>query len=251
VRRLATLLHDLIDFCYPGRCANCEGDCDSDAMLCPACEEAWDEANLGYACERCARPAGGPGEACPHCFGQGLRPFERVARLGLFRDPLKHLIHHIKYHRRWTSAERLAERMLCVDSVRSVLADADCLVAVPLHPLRQLARGYNQAEVVAKHLKARAGFRLKLARPAIRLRNTETQTHLHSRAQRLRNLRNAFGLVDGASIRGRRVVLIDDVMTTGATLQSLARCLRNAKPAKMSAIVLAVADPKGSDFQAI
>jgi ComF family protein len=249
--RLTALLHDLIDFCYPGRCANCEGDCDSAAMLCPACEEAWEEANLGYACERCARPAGGPGGACPHCFGKGLRPFERVARLGLFRDPLKHLIHQVKYHRRWALAERLADRMLGDEPVRSTLADADCLVAVPLHPLRQLARGYNQAEIVARHLKARAGFKLTLARPAVRLRNTETQTHLHSKAQRLRNLRNAFGLIDAKSIRGKRLVLIDDVMTTGATLQSLARCLRQAGPAQMSAIVLAVADPKGSDFQAI
>lgn len=194
-------------------------------------------------------PLGGLGGACPYCQGAGLRPFERVAALGTFRDPLRHLIYATKYHRRWPVAERLADRLFAQESIREILDAADCLVPVPLHRLRQITRGFNQAEVVARRLARRCGKRV--ARPTIRLRNTPTQTHLHSRAKREENLRDAFGLVNERSIRGRHVAIIDDVMTTGATLQSLARTLRHADPASLSAIVLAVADPLGQDFQVI
>ena len=200
-------------------------------------------------CPRCAMPVGGPGGACPYCEGAGLRNFDYVATLGTFRDPLRHLVYAIKYQGRWPVAERLADRLLEQDSVRRVLERAECLVAVPLHRFRQVTRGFNQAEVVARRLARRRG--LQYSRPVVRLRNTETQTHLHSRAQREENLKDAFGLVRAWPIRNRHVVVVDDVMTTGATLQSFARTLGAADPASLSAIVLAVADPLGQDFQAI
>jgi ComF family protein len=182
-------------------------------------------------------------------MGKGLSPYDRIARLGLFRDPLRHLIHQFKYHGRWPLAEQLVDRMGGRDDVKSVLADAERIVAVPLHRVRQLARGFNQAEVVARRL--RRGCRARIVHPAVRLRHTATQTHQHSHAQRLENLRDAFGLIDPACIRGRRVVVVDDVTTTGATLKSLARCLREAQPASLCAVVLAVADARGRDFQVI
>lgn len=200
-------------------------------------------------CPQCAMPIGGPGGACPYCDGDGLRNFERVVALGTFRDPLRHLIYAAKYHGRWPVAERLADRLLEQERVRNILTVAECLVPVPLHRLRQVGRGFNQAEVVARRLAKRSGK--SLARPAVRLRNTETQTHLHSRAQREENLKDAFGLVRGWPIRNRHVVIVDDVMTTGATLQAFARALAPAEPASLSAIVVAVADPLGQDFQVI
>ena len=92
---------------------------------------------------------------------------------------------------------------------------------------------------------------MKLSEPLVRLRHTETQTHLHSAAQRTQNLRDAFGLVRPSAVRGQHVIVIDDVRTTGATMHALARALRPAKPASVSAIVVAVADPKGKDFEAV
>ena len=77
------------------------------------------------------------------------------------------------------------------------------------------------------------------------------QTSMPSQAQRVENMKDAFLLVSERGIRGNHVVVIDDVMTTGATLQSAARVLDQAKPASVSALVLAVADPKHQDFQAI
>ncbi len=178
-----------------------------------------------------------------------MRPVERGVCLGVFRDPLRHLIYAMKYHRRWTVAERLADRLLAQPAVSRVLAGVDCVVPVPLHRLRQVTRGFNQAEVIARRLAKRAGKRL--SRPVVRLRNTETQTHLHSRAKREENLRDAFALVDPASIAGKHLTIVDDVMTTGATLKSFARCLKQAEPASLSAIVIAMADPKRRGFEII
>ena len=87
-----------------------------------------------------------------------------------------------------------------------------------------------------------------MVQPAIRWRPTETQTHLHSRARRHANLRDAFISTAPQAIRNRRIVLVDDVMTTGATLRALARTLIPAEPARICAVVLAVADPRRRDF---
>jgi ComF family protein len=246
--RVTRLARDVLDFCYPHRCARCEAVADQ-SFLCERCDNDLRALQSRPLCPLCAMPVGEPGGACPYCEGSGLRNFGRVAALGTYRDPLRHLIYAIKYHGRWPVAERLADRLLEQEGVKNVLARADCLVAVPLHRFRQVIRGFNQAEVIARRLARRCG--LQYSRPAVRLRNTETQTHLHSRAKREENLKDAFGLVRGWPIRNLHVVVVDDVMTTGATLQSFARTLAPAEPASLSAIVLAVADPLGQDFQAI
>jgi ComF family protein len=187
---------------------------------------------------------------CPYCVGKGTYPFERVIRLGPFRDPLSQLIYQTKYHRKWPLAEFLADRLMAQARVQALLMETDVLVPVPLHRFRQIARGYNQADVIARRLRAE-DRKLKIARPAVRLRNTETQTHQQSRQKRAENLRDAFGLIDGRRIKGKHVVIIDDVMTTGATMQSLGRTLLQAEPASLCALVVAMADPKGRDFETI
>lgn len=246
--RVGRLVSDVLDFCYPNRCARCEAVSEQ-PFLCPHCDGELRDVERRPMCPLCAMPVGGPGGACPYCDGRGLPHFERVVALGTFRDPLRHLIYAMKYQGRWPVAERLADRLLQQDRVKQVMQVADCIVPVPLHRLRQVTRGFNQAEVVARQLARGCGK--ALSRPAVRLRNTETQTHLHSRARREQNLKDAFGLIRGWRIRNRHVVIVDDVMTTGATLQAFARALTPAEPASLSAIVLAVADPLGQDFQVI
>lgn len=189
------------------------------------------------------------GALCPHCRGEGHKPFQTILQLGLFRDPLRKIVHQIKYHHRWTLAEFLADQLLLQEAVKGLLTETQTLVAIPLHPWRQFSRGFNQAEVIARRLADKC--RIRFARPLVRLKNTETQTHLHDKKKRFDNLRDAFGLLRPRHITGKHVVLVDDVMTTGATLESAARCLKEAEPASISAIVAAVADPRGKDFEAI
>ena len=204
---------------------------------------------IAAACERCAKPLAQAGDPCPHCSGRGLYPLERIVRLGIFDDPIKHLIHQAKYHRRWPLAEFLADRLLEQERVKALLTETDVLVPVPLHAWRHISRGYNQADVMARRLAWCC--RLKLASPVVRLRNTETQTHLHSLEKREENIRDAFGLIDAKPVRGKHVVIIDDVVTTGATLKEVARTVRDGEPASICAIVVAVADPRRRGFEQI
>ncbi len=194
-------------------------------------------------------PVSEDGAPCPHCLDNGVHPYDQIAALGVLRDSLKDLIHHAKYSRRWPLAEWLADCALERPEISDILLQSDCIVPTPLHRRRQIFRGYNQAELIAHRLSRR--LKIPLAFSAARVRNTPTQTHLHTRQGRLENLRGAFVLADPTRIRGKRVVVIDDVITTGATLVSLGRTLHSAQPASISAIVMAVADPKGRSFQVI
>lgn len=178
-----------------------------------------------------------------------MRPFGRILRLGVFRDPLKNLIHQMKYHNRWPLAEWLSDVLWEQPRTKALLAEVDLIVPVPLHRWRQIARGYNQSQVIASRIGKLCG--LPVVSPVVRLRRTEAQTQLHARQKRIENLRDAFGLVGPERVRGRRILVIDDVTTTGATLQSIGRTLLAAGPANLDALVLAVADTKGRDFQRI
>ncbi len=186
---------------------------------------------------------------CPYCLGGGAPHYEQIVALGTFVEPIKSLVHKLKYHRRWTVGEELGRRLAQLDCVRRLLEKADCLVPVPLHRLRQISRGYNQAEVIARALCSTR--KIPICRPVKRSRNTETQTHLHSQARRFENLKDAFRLVHRQCVEGKTVLVIDDVMTSGATLQMIARTLLPARPAKISAIVIGIADPRGRQFQGI
>lgn len=237
----------LVEFCYPSRCAVCDRDCQANQPLCDNCESELVHLESAPACSGCGAPL--PDEAnCPRCDGAGLKPLAKVLRLGVFDGPLKTLIHQMKYHGQWALAERLAERLMESAAVRTLLAESDLLVPVPLHWWRQTRRGYNQALVLARRLGRLADRPVAL--PIRRVRNTETQTHLSATARQA-NLRGAFALVRPYQVAGRRIVLIDDVMTTGATLRAVGRLLRRAKPAGLSALVIAAADPKGRDFETV
>jgi ComF family protein len=243
-------LNHFLNFCFPGQCACCGQTFDTGAMFCTDCESEMETLTSAPSCRRCAMPSVTPGAPCPHCQGKGLSPFDRVIGLGVFQNPIKNAIHHAKYSHRWYVAETLAERLFERPDVQHLLQSSDCLVPVPLYRRKQIDRGYNQSEVIAQRIAALAKHK-PVIRAAVRVRNTQSQTIAHSRAARVENVKDAFELTKPRAIAGKRVVVIDDVMTTGATIVSLARTLKAARPAQLSALVLAVADPKGRGFEVI
>jgi len=143
----------------------------------------------------------------------------------------------------------LADRLGALEAVKGVLTGTQLLVAVPLYWRRQLVRGYNQAGVIAGRIGRLC--EIKVARPVVRVRDTETQTVLHSREKREENLKGAFKVVRPGVVKGKHVVVVDDVMTTGATLQSIGRALKKAGAASLCAIVVAAADPRGMGYEAV
>jgi ComF family protein len=140
---------------------------------------------------------------------------------GLYDGALREIIHGFKYEGRRGLAVPLAEMMRTAGA--PVLTGADAVVPVPLHPWRRLRRGFNQADDLARHLG------VPVARALWRVRATAPQTGLTSAARR-RNLRKAFiaSPLASAAIANRTLVLVDDVRTTGATLEACARVLKAA-----------------------
>ncbi|MGA2441000.1 MAG: ComF family protein [Tepidisphaeraceae bacterium] len=247
---LLQLARDLTNFVYPPFCVCCRSVKDEDrAAFCADCEAELSALSGTTACPRCASPIPA-GSACPFCGGAGIHPFGRIAAFAPFREPLRKMIHEVKFHHRWPLAETLAKRMLDQERVRELLDQTDVLIPVPLHWSRQISRGYNQADSLARGL-ARHRRGLVVAHAIVRLKNTSAQTTVRSVVDRADNLRFAFGLVDPAPIGGKRIALVDDVMTTGATLKAAARAVQQASPAGINAIVLAVADARRRDFQAV
>jgi ComF family protein len=245
--RLSAIVGGVLDLCFPWSCAVCKASYEGAGPVCGDCDAKLRELEDEPHCGVCASPLPMAGSPCPYCMGKGPVNFERVVRLAAYADPLRELIIQLKYHRKWGLGEGLANRLLEHERAKELLQETEreggVLVPVPLHWKRHFLRWYNQAEVIARQLGGRCG--IPVARPVKRIKPTEAQTHLHSRAQREQNLRDAFGLIDPAPVAGKHVVIVDDVWTTGATMQALARVLKKAKPASISAIVLAVADPKG------
>lgn len=179
-------------------------------------------------CLLCGHPFEGILEghrACPHCAE--LHPaFGRAVCAFRAQGPARAIIHRIKYGRCPFFVDDLAAAALADETFRRHLAGS-VLVPVPLHPTRRQERGYNQAERLAAHLARHvAGCRLEI--PLEKTTETESQTRL-GRAARRKNVTGVFRLRAGQTIDPAvRYVVIDDVLTTGATLHSCALVLRDA-----------------------
>lgn len=152
-----------------------------------------------------------------------------VQTLGLYEGALRDILHAFKYDKRRSVASRLARLMS--ERGRAVLAGADFVVPVPLHPRRQRERGFNQSEDLAR------GLPLPLLTALTRVKATRPQVDLPAAARR-DNVRDAFVLAV-APPRGATIVLVDDVTTTGATLEACARALRRARVGEIRALTAA------------
>jgi ComF family protein len=240
-RWLGTAAHDLVSLAFPGDCVACGEPTDADPSLCDACLGTFHGELSQSLCPRCACPLPEVTAPCGRCGGKGLRPFERVLAMSMYEGSTRALIHAMKYRRRWSVGRRLGNALVKRPGVRELIGAADWVVPIPLHRWRQMSRGFNQAEVIARQLVGhRGGVFLKALG---RTRNTTTQTAFHSRASRARNVKDCFWVMAPDAVKDSRVVLVDDVLTTGATLRSAARALIQSGVKQVGAVVVARVNP--------
>ena len=181
---------------------------------------------------------------CRHCNGRE-RLIARARAVGEYDGALRQLIHAFKYEKRRSLAAGLAAFMW--QRGQDVLQDADCLIPVPLHPHRERARGFNQARELARHL---SGPGLPVVEALVRSRHTLSQVDLAA-DRRHANVQGAFALRGRwcrppLKLEGIRAVLIDDVRTTGATLDACAVVLRQGGAAEVRALTAARVVTAGS-----
>jgi len=221
------LWEPLLDLIFPPHCVAC-GTMGS--WFCPACRDRVQRQEPPL-CERCGRPITS-GTICGHCRRHPLA-VDGLRSVALHRQPLSKAIHALKYGGVRVLAAPLGALMAEYAIDLGLVADA--LVPVPLHRARERQRGYNQSHLLAREMSV--VLRWPVVEALARLRNTPAQVGLN-RAQRLDNVRDAFCATD-ASVAGRRVLLIDDVCTTGATLGACSQALRRAGARSVWALTLA------------
>jgi len=239
-RTVTFALQGLNQLLWPAVCINCKQSiCETDKNLCKNC---WDEL-LGCTgadyCPRCGRDASRYAileGVCPDCQGKEIY-FDQIARGGVYKEALQKMILSFKNGR--TELD-LTLGFLGNSALQGGgFAEAiKFFVPVPLHWSRRLIRGYNQSLVLAKKLKHPSA---KINTDLVRIRYTKSQPAMVSPAARARNVAGAFAVRYGHNFTGRKICLVDDIKTTGATLNECAKTLKQAGASKVFALVLAVA----------
>jgi ComF family protein len=243
-RPLRAAIDAVLELCYPERCAACDARMEAQVGLCPPCAESLYP--LGAACPVCANPQEAPrGLLCARCR-RVPPPFRRVIAPFRYGGELACALRRMKY-----GGARGGGRAELARPLGKLLAEAlagvhgtDVIVPVPLHPSRLRQRGFSQAQDLAVAARRFAGARQTIDVLLLeRVQATSEQAGL-SRAARKENVRGAFAVPRSARPRllGKTVLLIDDVLTTGATAAACARALRQGGARRIDVLVLARAE---------
>lgn len=246
VAPVQTLLQSIFSVLFPSDCRLCRTPLNNISRI-PVCEEclAAIEPVCAPQCVVCgdrlasAQLLMGDGR-CLNC--RDFEPeFERAVSFGEYEDELRGLVHLLKYERVTPVAGPLGEML--AQAIQELLPGrrdtSPLLVPVPLHKSRRRTRGFNQAELIAHAAAKRLTPRLEVAGSVlVRRRDTISQVGL-SREERIENVRDAFRVAKPGRVKGRGVIIVDDVMTTGTTLSECARVLRQAGAERVWAATVA------------
>lgn len=234
------------DLLFPLRCLSCDVDIDSRRRQKPICDSCERQLRLidWPVCPRCAArlpTASGAVLDCRHCPARRLR-FDRAVALGPYEGRLRELLLRMK-----TDGNDLLARVLAgiawqrLSSELSAL-EVDVVAAIPMHPWRRLQRGASPLQAVAKSLAAK--LRVPAAPEMLRLRrNVPMQLGL-SQASRFRNVHRQMHLAKGYYLEDARVLVVDDILTTGATCSEAARALKKAGAGEVAVFALARTDER-------
>jgi len=241
---------DLLNFFFPAICPACEKllPTDSQTPFCPKCTQSLIPLPQGR-CSRCALPFKAQTSSmhlCADCTRQ-LPVYQGVFAAGLYTGSLKQAIQRFKY-KAGVDLDRCLIQLLIPQLDTLPLDGQNLLVPVPLHPLGLRKRGYNQSLLLAKNLLSALRLRQKAAKlkrgldlrlePGI-LRRTKDGQHQQGLGARQRALNLRDTIVATRQLQGENLILVDDVMTTGATVSACARALLDAGAARVLVVVIA------------
>ena len=239
VRAVRRVLAELADLALPNSCLACGAAYSVADGLCGPCNvEVLELVSLHY-CPRCGSTVG-PNipvrdDGCWDCPNP-LPHFASVVRLGPYTGALRLSIRELKYRRRETMRRRMGLMLATAAAARLADAPPEVVIPVPMHWRRRVARGCDHSGLLARTVAAR--MHLPLGHELIRIRHTRPQVHL-SRLRRIKNVRGAFAVRHRANVAGARILLVDDVTTTGATANEAARTLLSAGAACVHLAVIA------------
>ncbi|TAJ22427.1 MAG: ComF family protein [Nitrospirae bacterium] len=227
---LTAVVRQVLHLVLPVDCASC-GAALADDPVPFFCRQCWADIRplTGPTCPRCGRPFASsvtlthsPNYLCSTC--RLRRPaYTGAWSLYPYTPPLQDAIRLFKYRGKVILADALGDLMVAAWAQHPAI---DLMMPVPLHPARLREREFNQSLLLADRLHRRLSIPLSYDN-LVRLRRTEPQTEL-SRTARLANLRKAFAVLRPDEVKGKRIVLVDDVMTTGTTVNECAKALRKA-----------------------
>ena len=203
------------------RCLSCGREIFDGGYFCDDCKLKL-PLNDGNICDRCGRKTIQSQTACTTCK-QGIQNFNKARSSFEYQKPIKQLIQKLKFYNKRFYAEVFAD-YLAITYFKNMFAP-DVITYVPMTEKAKRKRGYNQSEMLAKELSKRVN--VQVVDCLVKIKETKRQAKLN-KAQRMKNLQGAFKVVDKKLVKGKRVLLVDDVLTTGTTVNAVSEKLLKA-----------------------
>ena len=222
IKKLNKLFKFVINLIFPVYCLICKKELSyqTDTYLCDACKKSIIPIT-GKVCNKCGRPF--INGICGICREKQFY-FSKARASVIYDGSVRECIHFFKYNKKTYLLNTLFEVFLLPDSLDFL--GCDLIIPVPLHWIRQYSRGFNQAELIGRKFSKR--FNIKLSKTSLkRTRATPSQTGL-SLKERTKNIKGAFSVRNSQKLNGKRILLVDDVMTTGATVNECSKVLLQA-----------------------
>ncbi len=232
-----------LDLCLPKICAGCEAvGIPGDGSWCADCLERLPRIHSPM-CPLCGRPFTDSPDSHDHLCGECIQSafhFDSARSAVFHSGTVRDRVHQFKFGARMEWVPPLVE-LLRIAYADSGFPVPDLIVPVPLHPHRLKQRGFNQSGLLAREFSRRTGLAVSFD-TLERKNRTEPQTRLN-RAERLKNVKGAFNVAPGADVKGRIVLLLDDVFTTGTTLSECAKTLKKKGASGVYALTITRALP--------
>jgi ComF family protein len=233
------LIDQILEYIYPSLCWNCQmAPAEDQHPFCSDCLKRL-QPSTDATCPRCATTVGPFSNVIEGCFEcrNAKYHFDQAIRFGLYRDDLRDLILRMKLSRSETLVEVMAKYWVKSQITLLQGFQADLIIPVPLNRFRRWRRGFNQAEILAREW-AKALNCEFVSNGVIRTRRTQYQSELSATSRR-ENVKNAFHIRNPKYFLGKHIIMVDDVMSSGATASELAKSLKSSGAVKISVAVLA------------